>query len=105
MYLDYVDGMKTEMNIAEAKAKLSSLVQKALNGEEVVIARDGVPAVRLVPVEAKPKRRFGILREMGYTFDAPFEFFLPDPADAKDSPLFPGDPDKAGNDAEAKSGA
>ncbi len=96
--------MKTEMNIAEAKGKLSSLVQKALDGEEVVIARDGKPAVRLVPVETKPKRRFGILKEMGYTFDAPYEFFAPDPEDAKISPLFPDDPDDVG-EATSKSGA
>ncbi len=40
-------------NIAEAKARLSELVQKALLGEEVVIARDNKPAVRLVPL-ARP---------------------------------------------------
>ena len=37
----------------EAKTHLSRLVERALAGEEVVIARDGVPAVRLVPVPAR----------------------------------------------------
>ena len=37
-------------NIAVAKAKLSSLVNAALDGEEVLLCKDGVPAVRLVPV-------------------------------------------------------
>lgn len=37
-----------QMNIAEAKAKLSELIAAAENGEEVIIARGGQPAVRLV---------------------------------------------------------
>ena len=40
-----------QYNIAEAKARLSELLQKAMLGEEVVIARDNLPLVRLVPVE------------------------------------------------------
>jgi len=46
--------MSTTMNIAEAKAHLSELVARAEAGEEVVIARKGKPAVRLVP--ARPRR-------------------------------------------------
>lgn len=34
----------------EAKTNLSRLVQRALDGEEVVLTRRGEPAVRLVPV-------------------------------------------------------
>lgn len=85
--------MTTQMNIAEAKAKLSSLVQKALDGEEVIIARDGVPAVKIVPVEAlqKPKRQFGSLKtKYGWTEETPYEAFAPDPADSVDGSLFPG---------------
>jgi prevent-host-death family protein len=84
--------MTTQMNIAEAKAKLSALVQKALDGEEVILARDGKPVARIVPVEAaeKPKRRFGSLKEKyGWTEETPYEVFAPDPADAVESPLFP----------------
>lgn len=87
--------MATQMNIAEAKAKLSSLVQKALDGEEVIIARDGKPVVRIVAVEAdqKPKRQFGSLKsKYGWTEETPYEVFAPDPADAVDRPLFPGEP-------------
>jgi prevent-host-death family protein len=51
------------VNMHEAKTQLSRLVQAALDGEEVVIARAGRPAVKLVPVpEPLPKRQFGILR-------------------------------------------
>ncbi len=38
-------------NVAEAKAKLSQLIEQALSGEEVVIAKHGKPLVKLVPVE------------------------------------------------------
>jgi prevent-host-death family protein len=34
----------------EAKTKLSQLVERAESGEEIVIARNGTPVVRLVPV-------------------------------------------------------
>jgi prevent-host-death family protein len=37
-------------NIHEAKTQLSKLVERALEGEEVIIARAGKPAVRLVPI-------------------------------------------------------
>jgi prevent-host-death family protein len=37
-------------NIADAKAHLSSLVREALAGEDVVVAKDGKPLVRVVPV-------------------------------------------------------
>lgn len=48
-----------QMNIAEAKAKLSELIAAAEKGEEVVIARGGRPAVRLVSVH-RPTVRIGI---------------------------------------------
>jgi prevent-host-death family protein len=49
--------------IHEAKARLSSLIQRACEGEDVVISRNRQPVVRLVPVHrAAPKRQFGALR-------------------------------------------
>jgi len=41
-----------QFNVAEAKARFSELVQKAVSGEEVVIARDNRPLLRLVPLPA-----------------------------------------------------
>lgn len=38
-------------NIAEAKARFSELVQKAMLGEEVVIAKDHKPVLKLVALE------------------------------------------------------
>jgi prevent-host-death family protein len=39
-------------NIHQAKTHLSKLIEQAEAGEDVVIARNGKPAVRLTPVEA-----------------------------------------------------
>lgn len=44
------------VNIADAKARLPELVQRAARGEEIVIARNGRPQARLVPL-APPKTR------------------------------------------------
>ncbi|WP_426309982.1 type II toxin-antitoxin system Phd/YefM family antitoxin [Cellulosimicrobium sp. E-16] len=41
-----------QVNVLEAKNNLSQLVNRAAAGEDVVIARRGVPLVRLVPVRA-----------------------------------------------------
>jgi prevent-host-death family protein len=38
------------VNIAEAKAQFSRLVRKAMMGEEVIIARDNKPLLKLVPI-------------------------------------------------------
>lgn len=66
--LDYPLAMTVQMNIAEAKAKLSELVARAEAGEEVIIARDGVPAVVLKPANdagASPRpRRVGFLKDV-----------------------------------------
>lgn len=45
----------SQYNIAEAKAQLSELTRRAMAGEEIVIARDNHPLVRLVPLPS-PKR-------------------------------------------------
>jgi prevent-host-death family protein len=51
------------VTMLKAKTQLSQLVAKAEAGEEVVIMRDSVPAVRLVPVsQPRPERKFGALR-------------------------------------------
>jgi prevent-host-death family protein len=44
------------VNIAEAKARLSELVEKAARGEEIVIARDHKPVAKLVPVRTHAPR-------------------------------------------------
>jgi len=46
-------------NIHEAKSQLSKLVEQALSGEEVVIAKAGQPVVRLVPIQSDQSPRQG----------------------------------------------
>jgi prevent-host-death family protein len=85
--------MKIQVNIHEAKTTLSKLIEAAERGEEVVIARAGKPAVKLVAAAAdvtKPKRReFGAWK--GQVWYAPDY----DQADAEiekdflDSKIFP----------------
>lgn len=66
------------MNIHEAKTHFSQLVGRALQGEEVVIARSGKPLLRLMPYSEKtePRRsgQFRGLMKVPENFDDP----LPD---------------------------
>lgn len=48
-----------EVNLYEAKTKLSQLVERAMVGEEIIIAKAGKPMVKLVRLEAEPKRVLG----------------------------------------------
>ena len=45
------------VNMHQAKSSLSRLVERALAGEDILIARNGEPLVRLVPVPRTPKPR------------------------------------------------
>jgi len=50
-------------NISEAKAQLSSLIEKVLKGQEVIIGKAGKPVAKLVRYERSEKpRRPGALR-------------------------------------------
>lgn len=49
--------MTQTVNMHQAKSTLSRLVERALAGEDVVIARNGEPLVRLVPVPKERKPR------------------------------------------------
>jgi prevent-host-death family protein len=46
-------------NIHEAKSQLSKLIDHAMSGEEVIIAKAGQPMVRLVPIQADDTPRIG----------------------------------------------
>jgi len=68
--------------VHRAKTTLSQLIERALQGEEIIIARGPVPAVRLVPVAARePKRQFGAMRGRARVTPA---FFKPLPAEELD---------------------
>lgn len=49
--------MPTVSNLYDAKTNLSQLVDRAAAGEEIIIAKNGVPLARLVPLEAQSMPR------------------------------------------------
>ena len=54
--------MPTQVNIHEAKTRLSQLIAQVEAGGEVVIARAGSPVVRLVAIDRqRPRRALGVL--------------------------------------------
>jgi prevent-host-death family protein len=66
----------TKLNVAEAKARFSELVQKAMLGEEVIVAKGNKPVVKIVairPARRKPGTGKGIW--MSPDFDAPLDDF------------------------------
>lgn len=70
-----MEEASTTVNVHEAKTHLSRLLDRVSQGEEIVIAKAGKPAARLVPVEERPERRLpgsalGTAK-MSEDFDAP----------------------------------
>jgi len=66
-----------QVNIHQAKTELSKLVERAEAGEEIVIARAGKPAAKLVPfTESRGHRRLGLLDGK---FQIPDDFNAPLP--------------------------
>jgi prevent-host-death family protein len=49
--------MAVQVNIYEAKSKLSKLIKQVIAGEEVIIAKSGKPVVKIVPLEKPPQDR------------------------------------------------
>lgn len=69
-----------QVNIHQAKSQLSKLIERALAGEEVIIARNNKPTVRLeVLPELRRKRKLGTLKglvvHMSDDFDEPLDDF------------------------------
>jgi len=65
-----------QFNLAEARARFSELVQKAMLGEEVIVAKENRPVVRIVaikPVKRRPGTGKGIW--MSPDFDEPIKDF------------------------------
>ncbi len=50
------------INISVAKRQLSKLVDRVFHGEKVVIAKNNLPLVDLVPYQPEGKRKLGLLR-------------------------------------------
>jgi prevent-host-death family protein len=67
------------INVHEAKTHLSRLLERVEAGEEIVLARNGRPVARLVPVRSARRRPGGMKGRIRIRrdFDAP----LPDELD------------------------
>jgi antitoxin (DNA-binding transcriptional repressor) of toxin-antitoxin stability system len=59
--------------VYNAKTHLSTLIDQACAGEEVIIARGKRPLVKLVPLPEAGQRRFGAMRGRARVDDAFFE--------------------------------
>jgi prevent-host-death family protein len=71
-----------QVNIHEAKTRLSQLLARVEAGEEVVIARAGRPIARLSGInQGRPSRRLG--RDSGL-FEVPEDFNEPLPSEVLD---------------------
>jgi len=69
-----------QVNMHDAKTHLSKLIERAMKGEEIVIARAGRPVARLTAIAAEetPERRFGAMKGRAAVDD---RFFEPLPED------------------------
>ena len=64
-----------QINIHDAKTHFSRIINQVLQGDDIVIARDGKPLIRLIPYSEEANvRRGGQLKgliEISDDFDAP----------------------------------
>jgi len=70
-----------EVNVHEAKTRLSELLLRVAAGEEIVIVRAGKPVAKLVPIVARERRVIGTDRgrfQVPPDFDAPLDDAVPD---------------------------
>jgi prevent-host-death family protein len=70
--------VRETVSLAEAKAWLSQLVERAAAGEEIVIAKSGRPRARLVPLEGTRALRVPGRGKGGWQLRKDFDAPLPD---------------------------
>jgi prevent-host-death family protein len=49
--------MTVQVNIYEAKSKLSKLINQVIAGEEVIVAKSGKPVAKIVPFDKPTQNR------------------------------------------------
>lgn len=67
-----------KVGVYEAKSKLSQMIDLALEGEDVIITRNGTETVKIVPIKNKKKGWIGMYKGQGKihdNFDDPIEEF------------------------------
>jgi prevent-host-death family protein len=66
-------------NIHQAKTAFSALIKDVQAGEEIVIAKAGVPVARLVPIAPdSQKRELGYDEGLPFRISPDFDTFIPD---------------------------
>lgn len=65
--------MPTVVNVGQAKTHLSSLLERVRAGGEIILAKNGQPYARLVPLEKPQKRKLGLMKGLGKVDKAFFE--------------------------------
>ncbi len=72
----------SQVNVHQAKTHLSRLIDEIVNGteKEIVIAKSGKPAAKLVPLDDKPVKRLRGLMKGKIKISRNFEDPLPDDA-------------------------
>ncbi len=67
------------INMFEAKSTLSKLVDAVESGaeSEIIIARNGRPAARLVPIRRPAERRIGVAKDKGWVIPDDFDELNP----------------------------
>jgi prevent-host-death family protein len=69
-------------NIHQAKTHFSALIADVQAGEEIVIAKAGVPVARLVPIDAPSgKRTLGRDAGLPFRIDPDFDEYVPEEFD------------------------
>ena len=66
--------MSYQLNLYDAKARLSALVEEAAAGAEIIIAKGGKPKAKLVPLRQAGRRKPGSAKgkiQIADDFDAP----------------------------------
>jgi prevent-host-death family protein len=73
------------VNVHQAKTQFSRLIDAAHAGETIVVAKDGKPWARLVPLEqAEPRRQSGLLKGR-LMLPSPDELLAPLPLEELDA--------------------
>ena len=70
-----------QLNLSEARANLSRLVDQAAQGKGVIIAKSGIPMAKLVPLDVSKRKKFKFGSLKGFISDevaAAIEAPLPD---------------------------
>jgi len=81
--------MLRSLNLYEAKTHLSTLVEEAAAGAEIIIAKNGRPRAKLVAVRPAARRRPGRAKGriwMAADFDAPLPDTLLDAFEGRQTP-------------------